>query len=76
MSTKKIIEQIAVKNNVTTSEVRAELKKAMAISMISQSPAAKEFCRQLLHNNKNPSVEDFLQLCIDKAKAAINDNCV
>ncbi len=76
MSAKRIIKQIAIKNNVTTSEVRAELKKAMAISMMSQSPAAKEFWKQLLHGNKNPSVEDFLQLCIEKAKTAINGNSV
>ena len=76
MSAKRIIKQIAIKNNVTTSEVRAELKKAMAISMMSQSPAAKEFRKQLLRGNKNPSVEDFLQLCIEKAKTAINGNSV
>lgn len=71
MSTKKIIKQIANKNGVTTSQVRAELREAMKISMASQEPQAKEFWQQISPDGYEPSVDDFLKFCINRAKFRI-----
>ncbi len=68
MSTKSIIKQIANKNGVTTSSVRADLREAMKASMSSPNPEAKEFWRQLDTNGKEPSVDEFLKFCIKTAK--------
>lgn len=43
----------------------------MKISMASQEPQAKEFWQQISPDGYEPSVDDFLKFCINRAKFRI-----
>lgn len=68
MSTKRIIRQIAKNHGVSTKQVRADIREAMRFSMMSEAPGAQTFWNELSPGGKEPSVEAFLKMCVQKLK--------
>lgn len=61
----KLIEQIAIKNGVTSEEVECEIKDAIHIAMQNRNatPESKEIWEKLSPNGEEPSVEEFIKFC-------------
>lgn len=63
---KNIINQIAKKNSVPASEVRAEMQEAIHQAFLTRTPAYKA-----MFVDREPSVEEFIQKTALKIKKAL-----
>ena len=70
MSTKSIIRKIAKEHGVSAKQVEADIKEAIRLSMMSESPSAKIFWNEISPDGKEPSADVFIRLCANKIKNA------
>ena len=66
MTTKEIIEQIARNNQTTTEEVEEQMRSAIRTAMEADDPKAQALWKQLTPDGKEPSVERFIQFCVER----------
>ena len=72
MTTKEIIEQIARNNKTTPEKVEAEMRKAICAAMESDDPKAQALWKLLAPDGKEPSIEQFIQFCVERMKGRGN----
>ncbi len=60
MKFKHIIKQIAKEHNVSAKEVKKELEETIKFSMNSSSSTAKNFWEKISHDEKTPTIEEFI----------------
>lgn len=72
MTTKEIIEQIAHNHHTTPEEVEAEMRKAICAAMESDDPKAQAMWKRLAPDGKEPSIERFIQFCVEGMKGQGN----
>ena len=70
--TKKIIKQIAMRNGVTPEYVEEEMRKAMRAGMASTDPHAQELWKQIAPDDKEPSIDRFLEFVSSRVKSEMN----
>lgn len=62
--TKRIIQQIALKNGVTPEEVEADMRSAIRAGMSSNDPHTQAIWKQIAPNRIEPSIDTFLDYII------------
>ena len=72
MTTKEIIEQIAYNHRTTPEEVEAEMRNAIRAAMAADEPKAQALWKQLAPDGKEPSIERFIQFCVERMKGQGN----
>ena len=66
MTTRQIIRRIARENNTTPKQVEREMKEAIRAGMASDDPQAQAIWNQIATDGKEPSIETFLQFCVER----------
>jgi len=66
MKTSEIIKQIAKERNLTPEEVEEEMRRAIREAMAVQDPHVQALWRQLAPDGKEPSIDKFLEFCVDR----------
>lgn len=65
MNTKKLLEEIAKKQNMTPEQVEKEIRIAIREAMKSKDPKAQMLWKRISPDGKEPSIERFLQCVVD-----------
>ena len=68
MNTKEIIEEIAKRENMSPEIVENEMRYAIRQAMDSQTPEAKDLWKKLAPDGKEPSIDRFLEFCVELIK--------
>ena len=68
MKAKEIIERIAKERGEKPEVVEEEMRKAIREAMRTKNPQAQQRWREIAPDGKEPSLDDFLDYCINRLK--------
>lgn len=71
LKTKKIIQQIARQNGVTSLEVESQMNEAIRIAMSTSDPKAQQLWKQISPDGTPPSIDTFLAYCSKRVDSLI-----
>ena len=70
MKVEKVIAQIAKERNMTPKEVEEAMRSAIREAMATQDPQAQKLWKQIAPDGKEPSLEKFLEFCVNCASGS------
>lgn len=65
MNTKEIFKHVARNNNTTPEKVEEEIRYAIREAMKSKDPKAQMLWKQISPDGKEPTIERFLDFCVN-----------
>lgn len=68
MKTNVIIRQIAKERGISPQKEEEEMRYAIREAMTTKDPQAQALWKQLAPDGKEPSIDQFLEFCVDRLK--------
>lgn len=66
MTANEIIRRIAKEKGISPQKVEAEIRFAIREAMTTKDPQAQALWKQLAPDGKEPSIDRFLEFCVDR----------
>ncbi len=66
MKTSEIIRQIAKERGISPKQAEEEMRCAIREAMATKDPQAQALWKQLAPDGKEPSIDRFLEFCVDR----------